>query len=340
VSTGPIIGYYVHHQGSGHAHRALAISSASSLPITGLSTAPRPPAWLGDWVSLPDDAGATDADNCSAYGRLHYVPEHHPGLRNRMAAISAWIAATRPAALVVDVSVEVALLARLHGVPVVTVAMPGERVDSAHRLGYDLSEAILAPWPRAAGALWQAAGADLDKTTFLGAVSRFTPVRLPGPPSNQVVVLNGTGGGGATPADVRAAAAATPEWEWVHLDRAHGSWVDDPWPLLCSAAVIVSHAGQNAIAEIAAARRPAIVIPQQRPFGEQAAMGRALAGLREVPALVRPGWPTPDRWPDLLSRASRLDGSGWAVWNDGRGAERAAAMLESLAEVPVATESL
>ena len=339
VPTSPIIGYYVHHQGSGHTHRALAISRASSVPIAGLSTAPRPARWRGEWVNLPDDAGATDVDNESAYGRLHYAPERHRGLRERMAAISAWIAETRPAALVVDVSVEVALLARLHGVPVVTVAMPGERDDAAHRLGYDIAEAILAPWPRAAGALWPATGADLDKTFFLGAVSRFAPVRLPGPPSNRVVVLNGTGGTGASPTQVRAAANATPEWEWVHLDRTHGRWVDDPWPVLCSAAVVVSHAGQNSVAEIAAARRPAIVIPQERPFAEQAVMGRALAGLRGVPALVRSDWPTPDQWPDLLTRASRLDGSGWTVWNDGRGAQRAAEALQNLVDAPLSRES-
>ena len=320
MSTGPIVGYYVHHQGSGHAHRALAISRAAAFPITGLSSAPQPSGWSGEWVSLPDDAGATGADNGSAYGRLHYAPERHPGLRERMSRISAWIEETNPAALVVDVSVEVALLARLHGVPVVTMAMPGKRDDSAHRLGYDIAEAILAPWPRAAGPLWHPAGADQDKTTFLGAVSRFAPVRRPGPPSNQVVVLNGTGGAGASPADVRAAAEATPEWEWVHLDRAHGRWVEDPWPLLCSASVVVTHAGQNAIAEIAAARRPAIVIPQERPFAEQAVMGRALAGLRGVPAVLRPEWPTPEHWPDLLTQASRLDGSAWTIWNDGRGA--------------------
>ena len=118
MPTGPTVGYYVHHQGSGHSHRALAISRAASLPITGLSTGPTPTGWPGDWVDLPDDAGATDRPDKSAHDRLHYAPEHHPGLRDRMAAISAWIGATRPAALVVDVSVEVALLARLHGVPV------------------------------------------------------------------------------------------------------------------------------------------------------------------------------------------------------------------------------
>jgi len=143
-------------------------------------------------------------------------------------------------------------------------------------------------------------------------------------------VLNGTGGAGPSPAVIAGAAEATPGWEWIHLDRAHGTWVDDPWPLLCSAEVVVSHAGQNAVAEIAAARRPAILIPQERPFDEQRTLGRALSRLRWAPAIVRSDWPTADEWPELLTRARGLDGERWSGWNDGRGAVRAAAALAEL----------
>ena len=201
-----------------------------------------------------------------------------------MAAIAAWIERTDPAAIITDVSVEVALLARLHGVPAVSMAMPGRRIDAAHRLGYDIADLILAPWPEVAGALWRGTPEDLAKTRYLGAISRFAPVHASAArtPDRRVVVLNGTGGTGPTPADIAAAALATPGWEWVHLDRAYGTWVDDPWPLICSAGVVVSHAGQNAIAEIAAARRPAVVIPQDRPFDEQRTLGR-----RVDPAVLR-----------------------------------------------------
>lgn len=44
-----------------------------------------------------------------------------------MAQLSGWIASERPRLLVVDVSVEVALLTVLCGVPTVVVAMPGTR---------------------------------------------------------------------------------------------------------------------------------------------------------------------------------------------------------------------
>ena len=145
----------------------------------------------------------------------------------------------------------------------------------------------------------------------------------------RVVVLNGTGGTSLGPS-VRNARAASREWDWVILDRIAGTWVDDPWPLLCSAEVIISHCGQNAVAEIAAARRPAILIPQDRPFGEQRALGAGLRAMPGIPAIVLDAWAESDRWSDLLSRAADLDGARWSVWNDGDGAARAADFLEDV----------
>lgn len=323
-----MIGYYVHHQGRGHLHRAVAIAASTGGEITGLSTHPRPAGWLGDWVELPDDAGAGPEANPAANDRLHYAPYGHLGLRDRMAALSGWIGDRRPDALVVDVSVEVALLARLHGVPVVTLAQPGRRRDAPHTLGYGVSERILAPWPAAAPApIWRAdPGAVTGKVDHLGAISRFPVVTQPATPTpGAVLVLNGTGGRSLT-REVEAASAATPAWDWAHLGPG-SAWSAQPWRLLTTASVIVSHCGQGAVADIAAARRPAILIPQQRPFDEQTTMATALRQLG-VPALILPRWPSPASWPALLERAEALDGSGWAVWNDGAGAARAAASLE------------
>ena len=331
MQTDPVIGYYVHHQGSGHAHRALSISRACALPVTGLSTAAAPAGWPGQWVRLADDTEPEPLEDKDAHDRLHYVPLGGAGLRSRMNAISGWIEQQRPALMVVDVSVEVATLSRLHGVPVVTAAMPGHRHDPGHRLGYDLSAALIAPWPAAAGPMWDGEDSDVVKTSFVGAISRYAPVDRPGPANRQVVVLNGNGGDGPTPAEVAAAARATPDWDWVHLDRAHGRWVEDPWPLLCSAAVVVSHAGQNALAEIAAARRPAVVIPQLRPFAEQHVMADALSRLGWPPVSVRESWPVAHDWPALLDSVAALDGGRWSDWNDGRGATRAADRLTELA---------
>ncbi|HEY5980154.1 MAG TPA: glycosyltransferase, partial [Microlunatus sp.] len=299
--------------------------------LTGLSTGPRPVGWSGPWVDLPDDAGVGPEQDVTAHGRLHYVPLGSRGLSARMAMISAWIETARPEALVVDVSVEVALLARLHGVPVLVVAQPGHREDPAHRLSYDVASRIIAPWPRWLGGLWGSTAADLAKTRFVGAISRFAPVvdQAPAAVARRVVVVNGTGGRGISPAEVAAARLATQGWQWIHLDRAHGTWVDDPWPLLCSASVVISHAGQNLIAEIAAARLPALLLPQDRPFDEQRVMAAAIAA-GGLPALVRHAWPPPEEWPELLARLSELDGSRWSSWNDGAGAARMAGLLTEL----------
>ncbi|MEU6941956.1 glycosyl transferase, partial [Streptomyces rubiginosohelvolus] len=144
-----MIGYYVHHQGNGHLHRARSIAAHCPLPVTGLSSLPPPDDWPGPWVRLPrdDDGDRTAFGDVTAGGRLHWAPVLHAGLRGRMARIAEWIAATTPALLVSDVSVEVALLARLLGTPTAVVAMRGERTDPPHRTAYDLAELLLAPWP-------------------------------------------------------------------------------------------------------------------------------------------------------------------------------------------------
>ncbi|MCS0638435.1 glycosyl transferase [Streptomyces sp. LP05-1] len=340
-----MIGYYVHHVGRGHLHRARCVARQAGTPVTGLSSLPRPADWAGDWIQLPYDTGAgqgagtapeAGAADPTAHGRLHWVPRHHAGLRARMAAVAAWIERADPALLVSDVSVEVATLARLMGVPVVLSAMRGDRSDPAHRLAHDLADALLAPWPAALPEpdwpeAWRA------KTVHTGAFSRHDGRPRPEPePSRpagaragrEAVLLLGAGGTELDEAGPREAAAATPGWHWTVLGGP-GTWSDDPWPLLCRADVVVTHAGQNAVAECAAARTPAVVVPQSRPHGEQRATARALAagGL----ATVRTRWPEPDEWPGLLDTALRRGGDRWHLWAPGDGAARAARLLDALA---------
>lgn len=344
-----MIGYYVHHHGSGHLQRATAIAAAARTPVVGLSCRAAPAGWSGRWVRLPDDADGVrgdldpDAADVTAGGTLHWAPRRHAGLLARMRLIGE--ALTDVALLVVDVSVEVAVLARLHGVPVVIMAQPGDRTDRPHRLAYDLAERLLAPWPDRPEPGWPAHW--LAKTVHLGAVSRFDgrPAPAHRPDRNRVAVLWGGGGLDVRADDLRAAAAATPRWRWDVLGPSPSSpsagnpsgpgdvtwhgWVDDVWPRLCSADVVITHAGQNALAEVAAARAPAVVVPQDRPHGEQHATAAALR--RADLAEVAPTWPAPADWPHLLDRAAARGGAGWHRWSPGDGAARAAAVLDGLA---------
>lgn len=326
-----MIGYYVHHQGAGHRQRALAIARHLRTPVTGLSSLPAPPGWPGAWVDLArDDDPAADAaaPATTAGGRLHWVPQRHPGLRSRTAGIAAWVGATDPDLLVVDVSVEVTVLGALLGVPVVVCAMLGDRDDAPHRLGHDVATALLAPWP----------GADTRPASgpgvfHVGAFSRFDD-RRPDPAAvvaGTVLVLWGSGGSDVGEDDFAAARAATPGWTWRYRVPGTSGAATDPdglWRDLESADVVVVHGGHNAVAEVATARRPAVVVAQRRPFAEQERRTDLLADLGLV---ARHRWPDPQEWPALLQRAHEVGGDAWKSWSPGDGAQRAAAVLDGLA---------
>jgi hypothetical protein len=326
-----VIGWYVHHQGSGHVQRLRAVARHLRTPVTALSSVPRPDGWNGDWVQLErDDAEPLDRSGADAGGRLHWVPEHHDGLAARHARIAAWIATARPRLLVVDVSVEVTLLARLCGVPVVVAAMLGDRNDPAHRLGRDVARALLAPWP-APEPRERPAGSGTP-VVHVGAFSRFdgrttTPTAAV---PNSVLVLWGSGGRDVSDEEFAAARAATPGWTWDYLVPGRGADPgSDVWEALQRNEIVIVHGGHNAVAEVAAARRPAVVVAQDRPFDEQR---RRVGLLRDEGLVALDRWPTAQRWPELLTRARAVGTGPWKRWAPGDGAVRAARFLDDLVE--------
>jgi hypothetical protein len=137
------------------------------------------------------------------------------------------------------------------------------------------------------------------------------------------------GGGGRDTDDdaVPAARAATPGWVWTERSPENPS--PDLWAELCGAHVVITHAGQNAVADVAAARAAAVVVAQDRPHGEQVATARALTRLGIADGHAT--WPPAEQWAALLDRAGRHGGEGWSRWSSGRGAEDAAASLDALA---------
>lgn len=336
-----MIGWYIHHQGRGHLHRATAVARAAALrgvQITGLSSLSQPADWPvgAGWVHLERDDTAEDGGfrDPTASGALHWAPVHHPGLRRRSAQLSTWIDQAVPELLVVDVSVEIALLARLHGVPVVTVALPGDRRDPTHRLGYEISAAVVGMWPAQAAEIF--AGA--TEVHALGGLSRFSPesprADQPGSPEGapadrqlEILVLSG-GGGAVSDAAIGQLRRTLPQAR-LRILGGEASWTDDPWPLLTRADLVLTAAGQNSIAEVAASRTPALVTALDRPHQEQTHM---------LDALDRGPWPalrTPDPaddagWDQAVARALSLDGADWASWCDGAAAERFAELLASM----------
>lgn len=331
-----MIGYYVHHHGNGHLHRAMTVAPYLPDVVTGLSSLPRPDSWTGPWVQLARDDGApgyADVD-VTAQGLLHWVPLGDRGLRGRMSAIAAWIEKHAPTAMVVDQSVEVCLLARLHGIPVVALTAPGRRTDGAHRLGFGSASAIVGAWPAGlTPRLLPGLDADLGvRVQAVGAVSRFGVAprrrRTPGR-RHHAVLLAGTGGDGFTRASIALAQQQTPDWDWTVLSRTLGSWHSDPAAVLATADVAVLHPGQNSLAEVASLRLPALVVPAARPFHEQHVTATALDD--GWPVVVADSVPTTG-WRDLLDEALFLDGEGWSEWCDGGAPTRIAHVVAGVVD--------
>ncbi|WP_110183087.1 glycosyltransferase [Nocardioides solisilvae] len=322
-----MIGWYVHHHGAGHLHRMLAVTAHLDEEVTVLSSLPRPDDWDGGWVRLErDDALGPQGRDVTARGALHWVPRHDAGLAARSAQLAAWVAEARPRLVVVDVSVEVTLLARLCGAPVVVVAMPGDRGDRPHRLGYDVAELRVGAWPPEATELvpGPVEGSRAAPLHAVGAISRFDGRPPAGPRRpGTAYLLWGSGGAHDREELLARLRRADPRREWI--GQASTADPDEVWRHLCTAEVVVTHAGQNAVAEVAAAAAPAVVVADPRPFDEQEHTVARLERLGIGVPLV--GWPDDARLPGLLDRAAAAGGAAWGRWHDGKGARRFADLL-------------
>lgn len=310
-----MIGMYAHHAGSGHLHRVRAIQHHLDADSVVFSSAE------GADITLPLDLDpdSTPEDH-TAGGTLHWAPVGVDGLSTRLAIIAQWIAQHRPSAFYVDCSVEVATFVRLMGVPVITIAMPGARFDEPHQLGYTQASAIIAAWPD-----WVSIpphlAAHADRLHMVGGISRFESVpddiADPVAPREGVVILRGVGGDNFDSHD------------WPEATILGGDvLVDDPTLHLRSASVVIAAAGQNSVADIALTQAPAIIFPQERPFGEQYATAQILeeAGL----AVVRHNVPEPGQWEELIKLAARR-AKNWHRWQTTGAAQRAAAVIDRVA---------
>ncbi|ROS26068.1 glycosyltransferase [Cellulomonas sp. PhB150] len=336
--TRPTVAWYVHHHGSGHATRLRAIAAHLDEPVVALGSMDRPPE-LPDhvaWVRLERDdeqepglAPPAELDP-TVGGLLHWAPLGHQGHRRRLARLAEELTHHAAGALVVDTSVEVALLGRLLGVPTVVVTQPGRRDDAAHALGFAAATRIIAPWPERLLRPDHLAPVQ-ESVVFTGGISRFEGCQPDPPRPGSVLVLAGGGGAAVGAGDLARAQEASPDRTWKlagTLGDASGAWSADPWPDLSSAEVVVTWAGQNAIADVAAASARAVVVPQSRPFDEQHTTARALRDARL--AVVQPAWPEPERWAEVLDEADRLTPS-WEQWEVDGAARRAAAVVHAVA---------
>lgn len=329
------IGYYVHHHGAGHLTRARVIRDALALPVILLGTS------VGDdGLALDDDCpidrSESRDDVATRPDALHYAPLDHAGIRRRVATITRWIAEARPLLMIVDVSVEVAMLARLASVPVLYVRLAGDRTDPAHLEAFRSAHALIAPFPRNL----EAEGTPdwvRDKTRYCpGLTAKPDRDTNEGGP---VLIVAGRGGDAFDGEKIADAARTCPQVQWRAIgpvtpprdcpsNLTLAGWTDRADREIARALIVVGAAGDGLVTAVLAAEKPFICIPQPRPFDEQVATATGLDQARA--AVVRSAWPSPSEWPELLDAATQIDPERRRALSDPLGPQKLARWIEGL----------
>lgn len=338
------IGYYVHHQGAGHRERALRIARALERPCTLIGTFAGAIGAGIDVLDLPDDRLGPDFDGRDGEDTrplgLHFAPLGSSAVRTRMSAIAAWIAQKNPALLIIDVSVEVALLARLLSVPTLVMRLSGQRDDPPHLEAFRAAETLIAPFPAALDAPempdWVR-----RKTIHAGFLSEPPRPLADAAEDGRIVVLFGRGGAGGDAARLVEAARAVPDRAWHVLGPVNGSpaivppnlhlhgWVEDIDPHVGKASLVVGGCGDGVLAAVASAGKRFLCLPEPRPFDEQVQKADALARLGA--AVTHHGWPDAQDWAGLIARGLALDPRRLAQLFDPKALGRLAGTIEEIA---------
>ena len=343
------IGYYVHHHGDGHRQRAIQIAACAPDRFVLLGTGLQGRSAGLDCVDLPDDRPVGHEtfdghDHAQARPQaLHYAPIDLEGIRLRVGGLSAWIASARPALIVVDVSVEVAMLARLTSTPTVYVRLTGRRDDPAHADAFRGAMALLCPF-----------GAPLDDSGTLQWVrdkTRYAPgltpsVRQAEIRQDVVLVVVGRGGAAGDGPRIADAARAHPGLRWrvagpvsPVIDPPSNltllGWTETAAEEIAGAGIVVGGAGNGLVNAVLAADRPFVCLPEARPYDEQCMTARRLGELGAA-VVVETGWPDAQAWPSLLDAARDLDRNARARLVDPDGPAKTAGWLLDLADTSLA----
>ncbi|RDC60632.1 hypothetical protein HME9302_01846 [Alteripontixanthobacter maritimus] len=362
-ANGPI-GYFVHHQGRGHAERAAAIANALADTRKVQLFCARDDIFpdLDDRIGLSVIPSLFEADdnaspvppalaNAETPDTLHCAPVGWLSITHATGAIMQWFVEASPALFITDVSAELAQLARIASVPHMAVLQHGERDDPGHIAAYRGAMALFAPYARS---LEQA-----DRPGWMTRKTIYAPgigvdcASLPerdvaraklGIPADidLVIVIGGGGGTGLPSAPLTLGARDEPDSQWVTLGKMqtewhetppgnlrHLGWVDNPQDWIAAADRLVSSCGNTTVHMAAAAGKPWVVVPEWRYFAEQSAKAEALdtAG---VAAMARQ-WPgSAAAWRKLWHAAAALDPAEQKVLVDPNAAPRAAKAVDTL----------
>ncbi len=353
------IGFFVHHQGRGHAKRCEAIiRHLPDRPITIFTADPSIISLKQDNVSvvrLPEmiaQPSRTQALHEQVAPRImHCAPLGVRAQTEHMGIMAKWMMEADPALMFIDVSAEIAMLCRILSIPAVKVRMHGDRNDAGHLGAYDCCVAMFAPY---AEALEQPDyPRECHRRTFYSGGLCTTTDAVPAKKEARrtlglaedreiVLVLSGGGGAGAPLAPLTMAARARRDALWLtvgpvsregHETEFHNlqecGWVQRPLDYIAAADIVIASAGDNTVHEIARVGRPFLCIPEWRYFDEQRIKAEQIERLGAgAAAMVWPG--STDQWLAALEKAHRTDIEAQKKLFSADAAERSAEWLNRL----------
>lgn len=356
------IGYFVHHQGRGHAERAAAIANAlvSARPVTLFTAKPSIFPSLDTGVEVIELPSLFEPTGCEAPlmgalpspSNVHCAPLGWPGIREAMGHLAGWFAQASPALFITDVSAELGQFARLCSVPHIAVMQHGERSDAGHMAAYESAVGLLAPYSQK---LEQS-----GRPQWLSRKTHHAPgvgIDLPAMPSRDearskldlpldrdiVCIVAGGGGTGTPTAPLTVGARADAESLWFTIGNVasewhetppgnlvHKGWVDNPMDWIAAADRVVSSCGNTTVHMVLAAGKPWVVVPEWRYFDEQLCKAEVLD--REGLAAVSKTWPShADAWAKLWDAAARLECAEQSTFVRADAASRTAEWINRLA---------
>jgi len=317
------LGYYAHHHGSGHCRQIdklaalLPTEARQQLTVfTSVTSEAYTFAAIDEAqvVRLPaederaDDVLAGRAGQYWQPASLHYSPVGNSDIQQRSHKILDTIYQRRIYLMIIDVSVEVAMLCRAASVPYLYVRLPGLRDDEPHLNAFAGALALLAPYPRTLESAmtpdWLA-----KKTLYLDFINteqrnaqnyqdfikdliqlttdeEALSSMLEGKNTPTIVtVIKGYGGHQAIDATLPELRQLLPYAFIISLgpideDKRHyvdiAVDVSDVTPFIEHSDYLLMACGLNAVAQAYDYATPLVVLPDDRPHQEQEVMAEAL----------------------------------------------------------------
>ena len=287
-----MIGYYAHSHGSGHSNCANIFAKIFGDSLTILTDRTYRfdnPDQVVKLENENSDGTEFIRDDFPEPRALHYAPVNLRKITRRNRAMLDAIVLKNISLLIVDVSVEVAMLARVSSIPYAYVRLQGDRSDLPHLNAFEGASFLLAYYPREMESVNTPAWI-VDKTIYLGFLSQFMfdrpvsqrPVEFV--PSVRPIIAHISGFGGSRGFDLTPVvehfdiyAIGPGDDAKYHIPGIeHIGIVDDISPYIEHADIIVAACGLNVTAEILSLGKRFLAIPEKRHYGEQVHMAHNL----------------------------------------------------------------